>query len=48
VLSNGPGDPVDVPYAIETLKELIGKKPILGICLGHQVLALAQGAKLTR
>lgn len=45
VLSNGPGDPVDVPYAIETLKELIGKKPILGICLGHQVLGLALGAK---
>lgn len=45
VLSNGPGDPVDVPYAIEALGHLIGKKPLLGICLGHQVLALALGAK---
>lgn len=45
VLSNGPGDPIDVPYAIEALKQLIGKKPILGICLGHQVLGLALGAK---
>ncbi len=43
-LSNGPGDPKDVSYAIETIKELIGKKPIFGICLGHQLLALALGA----
>ncbi|SFL91844.1 glutamine-hydrolyzing carbamoyl-phosphate synthase small subunit [Pelosinus propionicus] len=43
-LSNGPGDPKDVPYAIETIKELIGKKPIFGICLGHQLIALALGA----
>lgn len=43
-LSNGPGDPKDVPYAIETIKELIGKKPIFGICLGHQLIALASGA----
>lgn len=43
--SNGPGDPAAVTYAIETLKELIGKKPIFGICLGHQLLGLALGAK---
>lgn len=42
-LSNGPGDPKDVPEAIETIKALIGKKPITGICLGHQLLALALG-----
>ncbi|SMC74391.1 glutamine-hydrolyzing carbamoyl-phosphate synthase small subunit [Sporomusa malonica] len=40
-LSNGPGDPKDAPVA--TVRELIGKKPIFGICLGHQLLALALG-----
>lgn len=45
VLSNGPGDPQTVIYAIETTKKLIGKKPILGICLGHQILGLALGGK---
>lgn len=45
MLSNGPGDPERVPYAINTVKELIGKKPIFGICLGHQILGLALGAK---
>jgi carbamoyl-phosphate synthase small subunit len=44
-LSNGPGDPAAVSYAIKTISELIGKKPIFGICLGHQLLALALGAK---
>ncbi len=44
-LSNGPGDPAAVGYAIETVKGLIGKKPIFGICLGHQLLGLAFGAK---
>ncbi len=45
LLSNGPGDPEGVPYAIETVKTLIGKKPIFGICLGHQLLGLALGGK---
>lgn len=44
-LSNGPGDPAPVGYAIETVKELLGKAPIFGICLGHQILALALGGK---
>ena len=43
-LSNGPGDPAAVTYGIETVKNLLGKKPIFGICLGHQILALALGA----
>ena len=43
VLSNGPGDPQSAPYAVEIAKKLIGKKPILGICLGHQILGLALG-----
>jgi len=42
-LSNGPGDPAAVTYGIETVKKLLGKKPIFGICLGHQILALALG-----
>lgn len=45
LLSNGPGDPEGVPYAISTIKKLIGKKPIFGICLGHQLLGLALGGK---
>jgi len=45
VLSNGPGDPQTVTYAIENTKKLIGKKPILGICLGHQILGLALGGR---
>ena len=40
-LSNGPGDPAAVPYAIENVKALLGKVPIFGICLGHQILSLA-------
>ncbi len=43
VLSNGPGDPEGVPYAIEAARALIGTRPILGICLGHQILGLAFG-----
>ncbi len=45
ILSNGPGDPAAVHYAVENIKKLIGKKPLFGICLGHQLLALALGAK---
>ncbi len=44
-LSNGPGDPAAVTYAVETLRGLLGKTPVFGICLGHQLLALALGAK---
>jgi carbamoyl-phosphate synthase small subunit len=44
-LSNGPGDPEPVEYAIRTIRELLGKKPIFGICLGHQLLGLACDAK---
>ena len=44
-LSNGPGDPADVPEIVGEVKKLIGKKPIFGICLGHQLLSLAFGAK---
>lgn len=44
-LSNGPGDPAAVGYAVTTIKELLGKRPMFGICLGHQLLALALGAK---
>lgn len=43
-LSNGPGDPKDVGEAITEVKKLIGVKPMTGICLGHQILALAMGA----
>ena len=44
VLSNGPGDPTDVPATIHTVQKLLGKFPIFGICLGHQILSLAYGA----
>jgi len=44
-LSNGPGDPEPVSYAIDTVRQLLGKKPIFGICLGHQILGLALGGR---
>ncbi|MEG0798610.1 MAG: carbamoyl phosphate synthase small subunit [Acidaminococcaceae bacterium] len=44
-LSNGPGDPQDLQVEIANVQKLIGKKPIFGICMGHQVMALANGAK---
>lgn len=44
-LSNGPGDPEPLTYAIETIRNLAGKKPMFGICLGHQLLGLALGAR---
>ncbi len=45
MLTNGPGDPADVKVAIGTVKELLGVKPIFGICMGHQILGLALGGK---
>jgi carbamoyl-phosphate synthase small subunit len=44
-LSNGPGDPDAVPYAIQAVRELAPKYPLFGICLGHQILGLALGAR---
>jgi carbamoyl-phosphate synthase small subunit len=43
-LSNGPGDPATVPYAVEAIRGLLGEVPVFGICLGHQLLGLAVGA----
>ncbi len=48
LLSNGPGDPEGVPYAIETTRELIGRKPLFGICLGHEFLGLALGGTMKK
>jgi len=44
-LSNGPGDPEGVPYAIEAVRMILGKLPIFGICLGHQIMGLALGGR---
>jgi carbamoyl-phosphate synthase small subunit len=44
-ISNGPGDPEPLTYAIDNIRQLVGKKPMFGICLGHQLLGLALGAK---
>jgi carbamoyl-phosphate synthase small subunit len=45
LLSNGPGDPAALPAELETVRELLGRTPILGICLGHQLLGLAAGLR---
>ncbi|MFA5354171.1 MAG: glutamine-hydrolyzing carbamoyl-phosphate synthase small subunit [Thermodesulfovibrionales bacterium] len=45
ILSNGPGDPQAVGYGIENARKLMGKKPVFGICLGHQILGLAMGGR---
>ncbi|MGD2271922.1 MAG: glutamine-hydrolyzing carbamoyl-phosphate synthase small subunit [Desulfobacterales bacterium] len=47
-LSNGPGDPEPLAYAVDTVRYLLGKKPIFGICLGHQILGLALGGETTK
>ena len=44
-LSNGPGDPAAVHYVIETVRKLLGQKPVFGICLGHQIMGLALGGE---
>jgi len=48
LLSNGPGNPKDVPHAVEMIRELLGEYPIFGICLGHQLFALACGAETSK
>lgn len=48
MLSNGPGDPKDVPQAIDMIKGILGKVPVFGICLGHQLFALACGADTSK
>jgi carbamoyl-phosphate synthase small subunit len=45
ILSNGPGDPETVTYGIDNAKKLMGKKPLFGVCLGHQILGLAMGGR---
>lgn len=48
MLSNGPGDPADAVFQIEQIRKLLGKKPLFGICLGHQLTALAAGGTTTK
>lgn len=48
MLSNGPGDPAENVFCIEQIKKLLGKKPLFGICLGHQLTALAMGGKTVK
>jgi carbamoyl-phosphate synthase small subunit len=48
MLSNGPGDPEGAPYAIEIVRELIGRKPMFGICMGHEMLGLALGGEMRK
>ncbi|MCU1452781.1 MAG: carA, partial [Acidimicrobiales bacterium] len=47
-LSNGPGDPATVPYAVEAIQQLLGEVPVFGICLGHQLLATALGGSIEK
>lgn len=47
-LSNGPGDPSAAPYAVETVRGLLGHVPIFGVCMGHQILSLAAGGKTVK
>jgi carbamoyl-phosphate synthase small subunit len=47
-LSNGPGDPEPLEHAVESVRYLLGKKPIFGICLGHQILSLSLGGKTVK
>ncbi len=47
-LSNGPGDPAAVPYAVETVRALLGRVPVFGICLGHQIMGQAFGGRTYR
>ena len=44
MISNGPGDPKDSPYVVDTVRELLGRLPVMGVCLGHQMVSLALGA----
>jgi len=48
MLSNGPGDPEPITYAADTIRALLGKKPVFGICLGHQLLGLAVGGRTSK
>ncbi|RZC71199.1 hypothetical protein C5167_034429 [Papaver somniferum] len=48
LFSNGPGDPSAVPYAVETVKQIIGEVPVFGICMGHQLLGQALGGKTSK
>jgi carbamoyl-phosphate synthase small subunit len=48
MLSNGPGDPEGAPYAIEVVRNLVGKKPMFGICMGHEMLGLALGGEMKK
>jgi carbamoyl-phosphate synthase small subunit len=48
LLSNGPADPAALPYAVAAIRELLGKVPMMGICLGHQLLGLALGGRTYR
>jgi carbamoyl-phosphate synthase small subunit len=48
LVSNGPGDPAALPYIVETVRQLLGKRPVFGICLGHQILGQALGGRTAK